>query len=108
MTEFLYEIYNKLYTPLALTKQKAEIYECHHKLVDVLDKSERKLLLTIMDRKDEIADELAFDSFVCGFKLALQLSSALKLYDEMPLDRSREINDTVAFAMFGQNQKEKT
>ena len=33
-----------------------------------------QLLLTITDRKDEIADELAFDSFICGFKLALQLS----------------------------------
>lgn len=108
MTEFLYELYHQLYTPLSLAKQKAEIYECHHKLIDGLNKPERKLLLTIMDRKDEIADELAFDSFVCGFKLAHQLSTALKLYDETPLDRSRKLNDTVAFAMFGQNQKEET
>jgi len=66
------------------------------------------LLLTLMDRKDEISDELAFDSFVCGFKLALKLRAALKLYDETPLDRSRELNDAVAFAMFGHNQKEET
>ena len=108
MSEFLYELYNQLYTPLTLAKQKAEIYECHHKLIDGLDKPERKLLLPLMDRKDEIADELAFDSFVCGFKLALKLSAALKLYDETPLDRSRELNDAVAFAMFGHNQKEET
>lgn len=62
--ELLYGLYDKLYTPLAMSKQKSEIYKCHHKLVEVLDKPERKLLLTIMDIKDKIADELAFDSFV--------------------------------------------
>ena len=60
MNELLYELYDKLYTPLAMTKQRMEIYNCHHKLIEVQDKPECKLLLTIMDRKDEIADELAF------------------------------------------------
>ena len=104
MTEFLYELYHQLYTPLSLAKQKAEIYECHHKLIDALDKPERKLLLTIMDRKDEIADELAFDSFICGFSLALRLSSEFRLYEETPLDRSKTFDDSVVSAMFGENQ----
>ena len=104
MNELLYELYNKLYTPLAMSKQRAEIYHCHHKLIEVLDKPERKLLLTIMDRKDEIADELAFDSFICGFKLALQFSAALRLYEETPLDRSKAFDDSVVSAMFGENQ----
>ena len=108
MTELLYELYSKFYTPLAMTEQKVEIYECHHKLIDVLDKPERKLVLAIMDRKDEIAEELALDSFICGFKLALKLSTELNHYEELPLDRSRILDDSVAFAMFGQNQKEKT
>ena len=104
MHEFLYELYDKLYTPLAMTKQKAEIYECHHKLVEVLDKPERKLLLTIMDSKDKIADELAFDSFVCGFNLALRLSSELRLYEETPLNRSKTFDDSVVSTMFRGNQ----
>ena len=108
MHEFLYELYDTLYTPLAMTKQKAEIYECHHKLVEVLDKPERKLLLTIMDIKDKITDELAFDSFVCGFNLALRLSSELRLYEETPLDRSKTFDDSVVSAMFGDNQGTET
>ena len=93
MSEFLYELYHQLYTPLTLAKQKAEIYECHHKLIDGLDKPERKLLLTILDRKDEIADELA-----------LQFSAALRLYEETPLDRSKTFDASVVSAMFGENQ----
>lgn len=103
MSEFLYELYNKLYTPLEMSEQKAEIYECHRQLIEVLDKPERRLLLTIMDRKDEIADKLAFDSFVCGFNLALRLSSELRLYEETPLDRSKAFDDSVVSAMFGEN-----
>lgn len=71
-----------------------------HKLIDVLDKPERKLVLTIMDRKDEIAEALALDSFICGFKLALKLSMELNHYEELPLDRSRTLDDSVAVAMF--------
>ena len=108
MNELLYELYNKLYTPLAMTKQRAEIYHCHHKLIEVLDKTERKLVLTIMDRKDEIADELAFDSFICGFKLALQFSAALRLYEETPLDRSKTFDASVVSSMFGENQGTET
>ena len=108
MNELLYELYEKLYTPLAMTRQKAEIYECHHKLVEVLDKPERKLLLTIMDSKDKIADELAFDSFVCGFTLALRLSTELRLYEETPLDRSKAFDDSVVSAMFGENKTDTT
>ena len=108
MNELLYELYNKLYTPPAMTKQRTEIYHCHHKLIDALDRPERKLLLTIMDRKDEIADELAFDSFICGFKLALQISTELRLYEETPLDRSKTFDASVVSAMFGENQGTET
>ena len=50
MNELLYDLYEKLYTPLAMSSQKAKIYECHRQLIEVLDKPERKLLLTIMDQ----------------------------------------------------------
>lgn len=103
MNELLYDLYEKLYTPLAMSSQKAKIYECHRQLIEVLDKPERKLLLTIIDIKDKIADELAFDSFICGFSLALRLSSEFRLYEETPLDRSKAFDDSVVSAMFGEN-----
>ena len=64
-----------------MTEQKVEIYECHHKLIDVLDKPERKLVLRIIDGKDRLADEIGLDSFIFGFKLATQLAHELKKYD---------------------------
>ena len=57
---------------------------------------------------DEIADELAFDSFICGFKLALQFSAALRLYEETPLDRSKTFDASVVSSMFGENQGTET
>lgn len=57
-----------------------------------------------MDRKGEVADELAFDSLVCGFNPALRLSSELKLYEETPLERSKTFDASVVSSMFGENQ----
>ena len=108
MTNLLLELYNKFYTPLSMTAQRVEIYDCHHKLIDLLEKPERKLILTIMDRKDEIAEELALDSFIYSFKLALQLSTELNHYEELPLDRSRTLDDSVAVAILGQNKDDET
>lgn len=62
MNELLCEFYDNFYISLVLSR---------HCLIDGLDNP---------DRKDKIAKELVFDSFVCGFKLALQLSTELRLY----------------------------
>ena len=88
MNELLCEFYDNFYISLVLSR---------HCLIDGLDNP---------DRKDKIAKELAFDSFVCGFKLALQLSTGLNQYRELPLDRSRTLDDSVAVAMFREGRKE--
>ena len=49
-------------------------------LVERLDKPKRKLLLRIIDAKNRYAVELSLDSFVCGFKLAWQLTNELNHY----------------------------
>ena len=81
MEELLYEIYRKLYTPLPLTKLKADAHHCHQQLVERLDKSERNLVLTLIDRKDAIIGEISLDSFICGFRVAMDLLNALDEYD---------------------------
>ena len=82
MNELLYELYEKFYTPLTMTKQKVEIYECHHKLIDMLDKPERKLVLRIIDAKDRSAELLSIDSFICGFELACKMATELDHYKQ--------------------------
>ena len=39
------------------------------------------MVLRIIDGKDRIADEIGFDNFILGFKLATQLAHELKKYD---------------------------
>lgn len=56
----------------------------HKQLIEVLEKPERKLVLRIIDGKDRLADELSLDSFISGFKLALELAIELNRYDGHP------------------------
>ena len=40
------------------------------------------MVLHIIDCKDQIAENLSIDSFIAGFRLAMQLSQELNMYDE--------------------------
>lgn len=52
----------------------------------MLDKSERRLVLQIIDAKDRIAEDTSLDSFISGFALAWQLSAELNNYkNERPV-----------------------
>ena len=46
-------------------------------LIEVLDKPERRLVLQIIDDKDQIAENRSIDSFIAGFRLAWQLGNEL-------------------------------
>ena len=81
MTEVLKTLYWSLYTPYENQHTEQELDDCHKKLIDILGKSERKLVLEIIDGKDRLADEIGLDSFIFGFKLATQLAHELKKYD---------------------------
>jgi len=52
------------------TQTSKEIEDCHQQLIEALDKPERRLVLQIIDDKDQIAENRAIDSFIAGFKLA--------------------------------------
>ena len=81
MTELLKTLYWNLYTPYENQETEQELDDCHKQLIEVLGKPERKLVLRIIDGKDQMADEIGLDSFIFGFKLAKQLAHELKKYD---------------------------
>ena len=61
--KLLKDLYDCFYTPPELPAQKQEIEECHQALSEVLGKSERRLVLQIIDAKDRIAEDTSIDSF---------------------------------------------
>ena len=79
--KLLKDLYDCFYTPPELQAQKQEIDECHQALSEVLGKTERRLVLQIIDAKDRIAEDTSIDSFIAGFELAWKLSAELNHYE---------------------------
>ena len=82
MNKLLKDLYDCFYLPPELPAQKQEIEECHQKLINALDKPERRLVLQIIDAKDHIVEDTSIDSFISGFELAWQLSTELNQYEK--------------------------
>ena len=81
MNETLKLLYDKFYTPLPMVESEQEVETCHRQLIERLEKSERKLVLRIMDAQGVIAEERSVDSFLCGFKLAWELAYELNHFE---------------------------
>ena len=89
MNELLKALYDSFYEKLPATQLKDEIERCHQELIEKLSKPERKLVLQIIDCKDQIAEDLSIDSFIAGFRLAWKLSLELNIYEkEHPVSTS--------------------
>ena len=82
MNELLKAIYDNFYDELPAQRHKDEIERCHQKLIEKLDKPERKLVLQIIDCKDQIAEDLSIDSFISGFSLAWRLANELNHHEK--------------------------
>ena len=82
MNELLKALYDGFYEKLPSMQLKAEIERCHQELIEKLEKPERKLVLQIIDCKDQIAEDLSIDSFISGFRLAWKLSQELNMYEK--------------------------
>ena len=82
MNEMLKALYDSFYDKLPATQLRAEIERCHQELIEKLDKPERKLVLQIIDCKDQIAEDLSIDSFIAGFHLAMRMSQELNIYEK--------------------------
>lgn len=80
MNNTLKLLYERFYTPLPMEEAEQEINDCHQQLIDQLEKPDRKLVLRIIDTQNLMAEERSIDSFLCGFKLAWELSNELNHY----------------------------
>ena len=83
MRELLKELYDCFYEPPSATQLKQEIEDCHRALIAALDKPERRLVLRIIDAKDQIIEDRSIDSFIAGFRLAWRLSNELNAHEQM-------------------------
>lgn len=81
MNDILNQLYTRFYAPLPMGESEQEIEDCHRQLIERLEKPERKLVLRIMDAQNLITEERTLDSFLCGFKLALNLANDLNHYE---------------------------
>ena len=98
MNELLKALYDNFYEPLPEAELRKEIEDCHQQLIEALDKPQRRLVLQIIDDKDQIAENRSIDSFIAGFRLAWRLSNELNLYEKMhPMLAIREIAGMGAF-----------
>lgn len=61
--KLLKDLCNCFYTPPELPAQKREIEECHQVLIEAFDKSERRLVLQIIDAKARIVEDISVDNF---------------------------------------------
>ena len=52
--------------------------ECHKALIAALEKTERKLVLRIIDAQNLIIEQTSLDSFTAGFEPAWRLSIELQ------------------------------
>lgn len=88
MNDLLKALYDTFYEPLSEIELKKEIEACHQQLIETLDKPERRLVLQIIDDKDQIAENRSIDSFIAGFRLAWRLGIELDANNTLDLSQS--------------------
>lgn len=81
MKSVLDELYDRYARFTPQPEVQREIEHSHKLLIERLEKSERKLILRIIDAKDQIAGSRARESFACGFWLAWRLFTQLHSYN---------------------------
>lgn len=82
MNETLKLLYDRFYTPLPMVESEQEVETCHRQLIERLDKPERKLVLRIIDAQNLMIEQRSVDSFIYGFRLALEMANELNHYEE--------------------------
>ena len=81
MNDTLKLLYDRFYIALPMAEAEQEIETCHQQLIERLEKTERKLVLRIIDAQNLIAEERSVDSFLCGFQLAWELAYELNHFE---------------------------
>ena len=58
----------------ALKKAMEQSAECEEKLTTLLEDSEKKLLLRLINAENEIGSNMALENFILGFRLGMRLT----------------------------------
>ena len=87
MYETLRELHRKFWTELPVPEVERQYDGAFQELMRRLEKPERKLVLRLLDTRGLLAENAAFDSFACGFRLALELTTESQLCQK---ERSEE------------------
>ncbi len=85
MSKTLDQIYDNLYQHPEYPTLKSSIDNNHKFLISHLSKEDRKAVLRIIDALDMICNLQTKDSFIQGFKLGLDLTTALQNYNDHSL-----------------------
>lgn len=75
MNELLKALYDNFYDKLPTTQLK----QSHRELIEKLNKPKRRLVLQIVDFKEQIAEDLSIDSFIAAFPRAWKPSQELNM-----------------------------
>ena len=88
MYDTLRELHRKFWKELPMPEVERQYDEAFRELMRRLEKPERKLVLRLLlDTRGLPTENTAFDSFACGFRLALELTTESQLYQK---ERSEE------------------
>ena len=87
MYETLKDLHRKFYTRAVMPELKYDYDDAFRQLMSRLSKPERKLVLKVVDTKGLMMERAELDSFACGLRLALGLTTELQYYEE---ERSEE------------------
>ncbi len=82
----LQKLYQSFFEETPQLNCKAEIENNHQELIQTLSKSDRRKVLRIIDAATQIPDLKSEESFVCGFKLGLNLMIELQKYEQIVFD----------------------
>ena len=92
----LEQLYQHFYTPTKQPNLQNTIKQNHKILIENLSKEHRKIVLRMMDAQMMISSLQSEESFICGFKLALDLLTEL----EYNTGRSIEVGIDVSGQFF--------
>lgn len=87
MYETLRELHRKFWKELPVPEVERQYDEAFRELMRRLEKPDRKLVLRLLDTRGLMMERAELDSFVCGLRLALGLTTELQYYEE---ERSEE------------------
>ena len=92
MNDYMRALHQRFFRKPACTEQHQEIETARQELQARLDKSERQLLLRILDAESMMREEVSLASFTAGFKLAAGIAKELEAdgiysFDEEETDR---------------------